>query len=183
MIIGIAGSFGSGKGAVVDYLVTNEGFKHFSASGLITDEIKRRGLPVNRDTMTVVANDLRKLHGPAYLMEEMYRLASEEGGDAVLESLRAVAEAQKVKELGGTVIGVDADSKIRYERAVKRGSEKDNVSYEKFLEQERAESNPDDPTKQDVFSVLKESDFIVTNNGTLEELHAQIDEVLKQITK
>lgn len=183
MIIGIAGSFGAGKGVVVDYLVRTKGFKHYSASGLITDEIKRRGLPINRDTMIVVANDLRKSHGSAYLMEEMYRLASETGGDAVLESLRAVAEARKIKELGGTVIGVDADSKLRYERAVKRDSEKDNVSYEKFLAQEKAESNPDDPTKQDIFGAFKEVDYIITNNGTLKELHAQIDEVLKQITK
>ena len=183
MIIGIAGSFGSGKGAVVDYLVRTKGFKHYSASGFITGEIKRRGLPVDRDSMTVVANDLRKEHGPAYFMEELYKQAIADGGDAVLESLRAVAEARKIKELGGTVIGVDADSRLRYERALKRGSEKDNVSYEKFLSQEKAESNPDDPTKQDVFSALKESDFIVTNNGTREELHAQIDEVLKQITR
>jgi dephospho-CoA kinase len=114
-------------------------------------------------------------------MEDMYRLASEVGGDAVLESLRAVAEAQKIKELGGTVIGVDADSKLRYERALKRGSEKDNVSYDKFLAQEKAESNPDDPTKQNVFAALKGSDIIVNNNGTLEELHAQIDEVLAKL--
>ena len=78
---------------------------------------------------------------------------------------------------------MDADSKLRYERALKRGSEKDNVSYEKFLAQEKAESNPDDPTKQDVFNALKESDFILTNDGTLEELHTRIDEVLKQIKK
>ena len=183
MIIGIAGSFGSGKGAVVDYLVKTKGFKHYSASRLITDEIKRRGLPVNRDVMTVVANDLRKVRGPVYLIEEMHRLASEAGGDAMLESLRTVAEARKIKELGGSIIGVDADSKLRYERALKRGSEKDNVSYEKFLAQEKAESNPDDPTKQDVFNALKESDFILTNDGTLEELHTRIDEVLKQIKK
>jgi dephospho-CoA kinase len=183
MIIGVAGSFGAGKGVVVDYLIQTRGFTHYSASGFITEEIKRRGLPVDRDSMTVVANELRKEHGPTYIMEALYRRANEAGGDVVIESLRAVAEAQKIKELGGKVIGVDADSRLRYERACKRGSEKDIVSYEKFLAQERAESNPDDPTKQDVFAALKESDFIVTNNGTLDELHAQIEEVLRQITK
>lgn len=181
MIIGMAGSFGAGKGTVVAYLV-QKGFKHYSASGFITEEIKRRGLPVDRDSMTVVANDLRKEYGPAYLMERLYAQAKENGGDAVLESLRAVAEARKIKELGGYVIGVDADPEIRYQRAYLRGSEKDAVSYEKFLEQERAESNPDDPTKQDIFSALKESDCIITNNGSLEELHAQVDAFLAKIS-
>lgn len=183
MIIGVAGSFGAGKGAVVEYMIREKGFKHYSASGLIKEEIERRGLPMNRDTMIVVANELRKEYGPTHLVEKMYRSATQEGGDAVLESLRAVAEVQKIKELGGTVIGIDAESRIRYERAFKRGTEKDSVSYEKFLAQEKAESNPDDPAKQDVFSALKESDFILSNNGTLEELHTQIDEALKKITK
>lgn len=183
MIVGITGSFGAGKGAAVEYLVATKGFKQYSASEFITEEIRRRGLPVDRDSMTVVANDLRKTYGPAYIMEQLYAHAHETGGDAILESLRAVAEVRKVKELGGVVLGVDADSEIRYERIVKRGSEKDHVSYEKFLAQEQLESNPDDPTKQDIFGALKESDFIISNNGTLEELHTHIDEVLAQITK
>lgn len=183
MIIGVTGSFGSGKGAVVDYVVQYLSFKHYSASGFITEEIIRRGMPVNRDSMIVVANDLRKIHSPSYIIESLYQRASDHGGNAVIEALRAIAEVQMIKELGGKVIGVDADSKLRYDRAIKRGSEKDNVSYDTFLAQEKAESNPDDPTKQNVFGALKESDFIVTNNGTLEELHAQIDEVLKKITR
>jgi dephospho-CoA kinase len=181
MIIGLTGSFGAGKGAVVDYL-SQRGFKHYSVSEFIKEEIRRRGLPVNRDTMTETANDLRAIHGPAYVIEFVYERAKAAGGSAIIESIRVPAEVHKIKELGGTVIGVDADSKIRYERAVKRGSEKDKVSLEKFLAQEKAESNPDDPAKQDVFGSLQESDFIVTNNGTLEGLHAQIDEVLAKLT-
>lgn len=183
MIVGITGSFGSGKGAVVDYLVQKFGFAHYSASGFITEEIKHRGLPLNRDSMTIVANELRKAHGPSYIIESLYARALAHGGDVVIESLRAVAEVQKIKALGGNVIGVDADAPIRYERAHSRGSEKDNVSFEKFLAQEKAESNLDDPTKQNIFGALKESDFIITNNGSFEELHAQIDEVLAKIRK
>lgn len=183
MIIGITGSFGSGKGAVVGYLTQKLHFKHYSASGFITEEIVRRGMPVNRDSMIVVSNNMRKTHGPASIIDSLYQQASAIGGDAVIESLRTVAEVEKIKELGGTVIGVDADSKLRYERAVKRGSEKDDVTYEKFLEQERAESNPDDPTKQDIFGALRDSDFLLTNNGTLDELVEQIDRVLAALAQ
>lgn len=181
MIIGITGSFGAGKGAVVDYLVSTKGFSHYSASGLITEEIASRGLPVNRDSMILVANDLRATFGPAYIIESLFERAREKGGNAVIESLRAVAEVQKIKELGGFVIGVDADSMTRYSRAFERGSVKDGVSYEKWLEQEKAESNPDDPTKQNIFGALKESDVIVMNNGSMEELFAQVETVLKNV--
>jgi len=183
MIIGMAGSFGAGKGAVVEYLVSQKGFKHYSASGFITEEIARRGMPVDRDTMTIVANDLREQNGPSYLMDSLYERAKTTGGDVVLESLRAVAEAKRIKALGGTVLGVDADPRLRYERAFARGSEKDNVTFEKWLEQEKKESNPDDPNKQDVFGALRESDVVIENNGTLDELHRKIDQVLLSLRK
>lgn len=175
MIIGITGSFGAGKGTVVDYLLEKKGFKHYSASGFITEEIERRGMPVNRDSMIVVANDLRATHAPSYIIDSLYARAEEAGGDAVIESLRAVAEVKRIKELGGTVLGVTADPHIRYERAVARGSAKDGVSFDKWLAQEKEESNEADPTKQNIFGALKESDYLIENNGTLEELHSQID--------
>ena len=175
MIIGITGSFGAGKGTVVDYLIEKKGFKHYSASGFITEEIIRRDMPVNRDSMIVVANDLRAQHGASYIIDSLYARATENGGDAIIESLRAVAEVLRIKELGGKVIGVDSDPHIRYERAFARGSEKDGVSFEKWQEQEKTESNATDPTKQNIFGALKESDFMLTNNGTLEDLYAQIN--------
>lgn len=177
MIIGLTGSFGAGKGVVVDYLKT-KGFKHYAARDFITEEINRRNLPINRDSMIEVANRLRSEHGSAYIVEELFKRAVASGGDAVIESLRAVAEVHKMKELGAVVIGVDADGEVRYKRIVGRGSETDRVSFEEWLVQEKKESNPDDPTKQDIFGALKESDHIISNSSTLDELHQKIDDTL-----
>lgn len=181
MIIGITGSFGAGKGAVVEYLVNTKGFTHYSASGFIREEIVRRGMAVDRDALTIVANDLRKEHGASYVIDSLYERARAHGGDAIIESLRAVAEVRRIKELGGFVLGVDALPGIRYERAYARGSEKDVVSFEKWLEQERAETNTTDPTKQDIFGALKDSSVIVSNNGSVEELHRAVDVALAGI--
>jgi dephospho-CoA kinase len=179
VIIGITGSFGAGKGVVVDYLRA-KGFKHYSARDFIFEEVRRRGLEIalGREVTIPVANDMRAKHGPAYIVESLYERAKESGGDAAIESLRATAEVRRLKELGAFVLGVDADSKLRYERAVGRGSETDKVTYEQWLDQERRESNPTDPTKQDIFGALKESDAVVYNNGTLDELYAQVEAVL-----
>lgn len=183
MIIGITGSFGAGKGAAVQYLIAERGFTHYSASGFITEEVRRRALPIDRDSMTTVANDLRGEHGPSYVIDSLYERAHSAGGDAVIESLRAVAEVNRIKELGGVVIGIDAAPELRYERAYARGSEKDHVSYEKWLAQEQSESNPDDPTKQNIFGALAASDAVIKNDGSLEELHTNIDEALAQLLK
>lgn len=180
MLIGITGSFGAGKGSVARYLVEKKGFAHFSARAFITEEIKKRGLPVDRDSMTLVANDLRKNGGPTFIFEELVKQAKALGSDAVVESVRAVAEAKYIKLHGGVVIGVDAEPKIRYERIIKRGAETDHVSYEKWRQQEMNESNPEDPTKQDIYGALRESDYIIMNTKTLGELEEEIEHFLKR---
>ncbi|MCA9354896.1 MAG: AAA family ATPase [Candidatus Kaiserbacteria bacterium] len=178
MFIGLTGSFGAGKGCVADYLVKQKGFSHFSARTLITEEVEKRGLPVNRDTLTQTANDLRKQGGPTFIFEQLVARAKECGGDAVIESIRAVAEAKYIKEQGGFVLGVDADPQIRYERIVKRGSETDHVSFEEWHAQELREMNPDDPTKQDIFGALKESDYVIMNTDSIEALEAEVEQFL-----
>lgn len=182
MIIGLAGTFGAGKGAVVEYLINQKGFTHYSASGYITEEITKRGLLVNRDSMIAVANQLRSEYGPTFIVDELYTRAHEQGGNAAIESLRAVAEVQRVKELGGVVLGVDAEPALRYERSVLRASEKDNVTFERWQEQEKEESNTEDPTKQNIYGALEQADHIILNNGTLAELHNQIDTFLDSLS-
>jgi dephospho-CoA kinase len=181
MIIGITGSFGAGKGVVVEYLRA-KGYKHYSARDFIFEEVRRRGLDIRlgREVTIPVANEMRAQHGPAYIVESLYERAVADRGDAVIESLRATAEVKKLKDLGAFVLGVDADPKLRYERAVGRGSETDHVTYEQWLDQEQRESNPNDPTKQDIFGALKESDAIVLNNGTVEELYSQVEQALQK---
>lgn len=179
MVVGLTGSFGAGKGFVADYLVHEKGFAHFSARSFIIKELERRGLQVNRDSVTTVANDLRATYGPTYIFEQLVQMAKAHGGDVVIESIRAVAEAIYIKEQGGVVLGIDADPKVRYERIVRRGSETDHVTFEEWRAQELRESNPDDPTKQDIFGALKLSDVIILNVSSISELKRKIDEFIE----
>ena len=61
-IIGITGTIGAGKGTIVDYLVKEKGYVHYSVREFLAEEVKKRGLEVNRDTLTEVGNDLRAKH-------------------------------------------------------------------------------------------------------------------------
>jgi len=60
IIIGITGTLGAGKGTIVDYLINKKDFKHFSARAFLVEEIEKRGLENNRDSMVLVANELRE---------------------------------------------------------------------------------------------------------------------------
>lgn len=183
MIIGITGTLGAGKGTVVDYLKT-KGFRHYSARSVITEEIVRRGLPVNRDTMTVTANDMRRLHGATYPQKELYERAIAEGAkDAIIESVRSIEGAKFLKEKGGVLFIVDADPQVRYARIVERGSETDQVDFATFKAQEERERTSDDPNHQNLAGVALLADYRIENNGALEDLHRQIDEALADVRR
>lgn len=175
MIIGVTGTNGAGKGTVVDYLVQKKGFNHYSARDFLVEEIQRRNMPVDRTSMNIVGNDLRAKHGPAYVIEQLFLRAQKTGGDAVIESVRAVGEAEFLKANGAKLLTVDADPKIRYDRAVGRGTGTDRVDFETFVAQEERELISSDPTKHNMLGVMERADYKLENDGSLEELHRAID--------
>lgn len=179
MIIGVTGTNGAGKGTVVEYLIS-KGFTHYSARQFIYQEIDRRGLDRNRDNTNFVANDLRKQYGPAHIIASLFDEAKTKGGDAVIESVRTIGEAERLTTEGMLIFAVDADRKARYERSVLRGTELDKISFEKFCEQEDREMAQTEPWDMNVFGVMKMADTVFTNNGTREELYAQIDRALEK---
>lgn len=181
IVMGITGSNGAGKGTIVEYLVKEKKFKHFWVTGLLIEEINKREMPVNRDSMRVVANDLRDKFGSGYLAEELLRRAEKSEDSIIIESIRTLGEIKKLKEKGAIILAVDAKPKLRYERILLRKSEKDDVSFEEFVEQEKKEWTSDDPNKQNLLACKKVADYVIENNGTFEELNEKIEKILKFI--
>ena len=181
MIFGVTGTNGAGKGTVVEYLVETRGFQYFSAREFILEEIRRRGLPEDRNSLRMVANDLRQQHGPAHVIQSLFSKAAEDGRDVIIESIRAIGEAEFLQSVGAYILAVDADKRLRYERITERASITDRVTFEEFVEQEDREMNALEPWDMNVFGVMNMADFVLTNSGTREELHAQIDAALDSV--
>lgn len=182
MIIGITGTLGAGKGTIVEYLKKN-GFKHYSVREFLIEEIEERGLPVNRDSMVLVANQIREMNSPSYIIEKLFDIAQKNGGDAIIESVRTIGEVEALKNKGGYVIAIDAIPSIRYVRIVTRQSETDNVSYEQFLEDEKREMSSEDPNKQNLSRCIEMADFLITNNSDFNSLYKQIENIFEKIVK
>lgn len=179
-IIGITGTLGSGKGTVVKYLIDKYGFKHYSSSNFINEEVARRGLPENRDNQRIVANELRAQYGSGYVAEQLYNRAKTVGDNAIIESLRSTGEIESLRKLSSNfyLLAVDADQKTRYNRILKRGSTKDNISYEKFQAQETVELNDTKAGGMKILECIKMADGHIENNGDITTLQEQVDNII-----
>lgn len=182
MIIGITGTDGSGKGTVVDYLVNQRDFAHYHGRKLFIQKIEEKGLEVNRANMRLVANEIRREGGNDAVVRLFLKQAVErEDKQIIIDSVRAIAEAETLKKEGGILLAVDADQTLRYKRIQARASESDHVSFEEFKRHEELEMNDPDPHGMQKQKVIEMADYVIENNGTLEELHREIEKVLQAI--
>lgn len=183
LIIGITGTIGSGKGTVVEYLVEQFHYAHFSVRKYLTDVLISQGIEPNRDNFTLLANRLREENNsPSYIIEQLYLLALKNGQNAIIESIRTPGEVEKLRELGPFyLLAVDADRAIRYERIYARNSETDNIGFEKFVSDEEREMQSTNPNNQNISACIELADFKLENNGDISNLKTQIDQILETI--
>ena len=177
MIIGLTGRNGSGKTVVCDYL-KSRGFAYRSLSDEIREEIRRQGLRADRETLIDVGNQLRNSFGPGVLAERILKRL-DDGQNSVIDSIRNPSEVDVLRQHGPfTLVGLEANPEIRFRRTRERGRENAAQTLEQFLGEESRELDSQDPARQQLNATLGLADLVVTNNGTLEELHRKLDALL-----
>ena len=165
-------------------LLRKKGFVHFSVRDYLVKLILKEGHEPTRDAMVEMANRLRKENGPSFLVEELFGKARKTGKNCVIESIRTEGEITALRATGKfTLIAVDADKKLRYERVVERKSGTDSISYNKFVKDEELEMTSTDPTKQNLKRCMELADYTIQNNSTIEALDEKVAKIVNEIEK
>jgi len=170
-LIGLTGSNGSGKGEAAAFFAAR-GYACRSLSDIIREDLAADGFPADRDHLIARGNALRREGGPDILAR---RLLERVAGPTVVDSIRNPAEVERFRrEEGFLLLALDAPSALRYERVLRRGRNESAATLEEFLRKEEEERGKD-PAAQQIQRCFEMADFVVANDGSLEQLHRRLE--------
>lgn len=185
-IIGLSGTNGSGKDSAGHLLAEHHGYLFVSVTDILRNELKKRGQEVTRENLRALSAEWRRQSGLGVLIDmavEQYNVVKDRYAGLVISSLRNSGEADRLHELGGTVLWIDADPKIRYERIEGRGrGAEDRRTYEQFQSDEKAEMNTPvggDAANLDMAEVKHRADVVLQNDSNdLNNFRAKLEAAL-----
>ncbi len=173
MIVGVSGPIGAGKTTVCNIFV-KKGFRYVSLSDILREECRKRGLEVNRENLRKLGDDLRRELGKAALAVLAHERMQE--GNWVVDSIRVPEEVQFLKSKGAHTIGVIAPLEIRYERVMERKRD-GSMDLKEFEEVDRHDRS------LGIDDILRDADYIIVNDGTLEELESNVENLISLLSQ
>lgn len=177
MIIGLTGKNGSGKTAISEYL-KSRGFECHSLSDEIREEVRRRNREITREVLIEVGNELRERFGPGVLAERILARL-ERDRNYVVDSIRNPSEVEVLRRRKDfTLLAVEADRLTRFERTRVRGREGAPQTLSEFVAHEERELASANPAAQQLEATGGMADLVVTNDGTIDDLHRRLDDLV-----
>lgn len=185
LIIGLAGTFASGKDTLAKHLEAKHGFMHVSTGDLLREETKRLYGSTDRAILQKYSNELRRTRGAGVLigiaLEHYQKQHDLFPGGLIASGIRSTGEAEAIHAAGGTVVFVDAPIELRYERAFKRQRDADVKSFEDFKKSEEYElSKPaENKTDHNIGGIRQMADVELENAENLADFLRTGERVLK----
>lgn len=157
----------SGKDEIADYLVEKYGYIKISFATPIYEIAREYFEMTNKDRklLQLIGEAMRSIDSDVWV-KYAFKVANELD-KVVIADLRRENEYTHAVKNGFTPIRVQADYDIRIERCIKRDGQYPDTS----LWEDEVETGADNFTYE----------YEITNNGTLEELHRQIDRIMEVI--
>jgi len=180
-IVGIVGQIASGKGMFGNTCSERYDSMHLPLSDRLREYAMAQGnfLPQFRETLRSIDGTLKPRFGkPVFVewtLEKAQRLAKQYVLPFVtIDGFRSVEEAIEFVEKGGILIGITADTELRYQRLLQRVRPGDDFSREKFDISDEIESGWINP----IFKLCQTG---ISNNGTLEDFQLAVIQTIESL--
>ena len=174
-ILAIIGMCGSGKSEAVKFFVEN-GYKRVYFGEVVMNEMKSLGLEVNEQNERQTRENLRKEYGMGAMAVKSLPVIEEyiKSSNVVIESLYSWEEFKILKDKFGDafkLLTIYTTKALRYERLLKR-------PFRPLTEDESKSRDISEIEKLDKGGPIAYSDYLVINDGTMEEMNNQLKEYL-----
>jgi dephospho-CoA kinase len=181
IILGLVGPLASGKEAVKKHLVEKYEAKDCKFSTILRDVLNRTAVPVSRENLQKLSTILRANFGEDLLAKAIAMDASKlDAYIVVIDGVRRPTDIEHLNKLPNFfLIKIEAESKLRYERMVKRNENEgdDKKTFEQFLKDHEAEADRLVPV------VMDTAKYTIDNNGSFEDLYKQVDEIVEELSE
>lgn len=178
IILGLAGEMACGKGTAAKYLVQKYGAKSFRFSTMLRDILDRLYLEQSRENLQVLSTFLRQNFNEELFAKVITEDVKKDVGDIIIiDGIRRLADIKHLEQLPEFKLAyIETAIEKRYERVVKRGENTDDLkkTFEDFKKDHKRE------TELQIKDFKNHADFLINNDGLLEDLYNQIDKILNE---
>lgn len=176
--LALVGMAGSGKTLCAKHLEAR-GYFQFRFGGIVTDEVTRRGLPITPENERTVREEFRSIDGMDAIAKRalpLLKQALQERQCIVIDGLYSFSEYKLLmQELGDlVVVAIVAERALRYSRLADRPDRPLTAAEAQtrdFAEIEKIEKG----------GPIAMADFTLLNNGSPEDLIADLDALLNRL--
>lgn len=179
IIIGVAGEVASGKDTVGQYIAEKYQAQALRFSQVLRDILDRMHLEQSQENMGKLSMHLRKAFGEDILSKGL--IAEAEKSDSELIVVDGVRRFPDIIQMQASerfyFIYVEASPEKRYERLIMRHNNSDDTG--KTLAQ--FEKDALQESESQIRDLKGHADFVINNDGTLEELQKQVDDIIARI--
>ena len=181
-ILAIVGMSGSGKSVAVDHLI-ERGYPKVYFGGMIYKEMEKRGIERTEDgeSEKKFREEIREKEGKDWVVNQVIAetkdLINAGQKRIILDGVYSWTEYKILKHefpKSLTFVAVVVDKKLRYDRVVNRSER----SFDATAIRERDRSEIENLEKG---GPIAAADYYILNNGTIPEMQARLDIILKEI--
>jgi len=186
IVVGLTGTMGSGKETVMEALTHKFNCYIVTLSSIIRAELEKKKKAFDRKTLQDMGNELRQKYGSGILAKLAVDYLPRDKEMIVINGIRNIGEIDYLKKTFGNkfvLIAVNASQEIRWQRVQSRIRSTDPKTWEEFVILDERDRGIREPLYgQQIDRCAEGADFVISNNGSVEELQNKINGVIEKLS-